>query len=104
MATTDLETVAGLRAHAVLLQMLLAYEIRQAAHVAMADPEQTARMLADRLAKTMQNADEAMLAGPGASLSAADRSAMAEAVRREIDRIVSGTISRLAAPAAGQPV
>lgn len=104
MAANELETIAALRAHTVLLQMLLAHEIRQAAHVAMADPEQTARQLADRLAKTIQHTDEATLAGPGAPLSAADRAAMVEAVKREIDRIVNGTISRLAAPAAGQSI
>jgi len=98
MATDAFETMAGLRAHALLLEMLLAYEIRQAAHVAMADPEDTARRLAEGLAKALRAMDEPTLAGPGAPLSTADRAAMVAAVKREIDRIVGGTIARLAKP------
>jgi hypothetical protein len=72
------------------LERLIAYEIRQASHVAMADPEQIARRLADKIQHT-----DADLEGGGASVSAADRAEMVAAVRREIDRVINGTISRL---------
>jgi hypothetical protein len=88
--------IAGLRAHALLLEMLLAYEARQAAHVAMSDPEQIARRFANHLAERIRLADEATLAGTAASLSAADRGELVAAVKREIDRVVSGTLARLA--------
>ena len=97
MAKHDLEMMAGLRAHAVLLEALLAYEIREAAHVAMADPEQVARRLADRFAEAIQKTDQAALAGSDAPASPADRAAMVAAVKREIDRVVNGTVARLAA-------
>ena len=95
MEKNDLEMIAGLRAHALLLETLFAYEVRKAAQVAMADPEQTARRLADRLAERIQHTDDAALAGPTGPLSTADRATMIEAVKREIDGVVNGTISRL---------
>jgi hypothetical protein len=93
---TDIETIACVRAHALLLEMLFAYEVRQAAHVAMSDPEVTARRLADRVAERISHADDATLAGWAAPLAAVDRAELAAAVKREIDRVVSGTIARLA--------
>jgi hypothetical protein len=92
----ELEITAALRAHALLLEMLLAYEVRQAAHVSMSDAETTARRLADRLAERLEHTDEATLAGPAVSLSGADRSELAAAIKREIDRVVSGAVARLA--------
>lgn len=93
---TELETIARLRAHALLLEMLLAYEVRQAAHVAMADPERTARRLADRFAERIEHTDDATLVGSAAPLSAAVRGELVAAVKHEIDRVVSGAIARLA--------
>jgi hypothetical protein len=96
VAEREIETTACLRAHALLLEMLFAYEVRQAAHVAMADPEQTALRLADRLAERIDHTDDGTLVGPAGALSPADRAAMAAAIKRQIDRVVKGTISRLA--------
>jgi hypothetical protein len=93
----ELEVTAALRAHSLLLEALLAYEIREAAHVAMVDPEQVARRLADKFSSAFRQADDALLGGAEPALSAADRTALATAVRSELDRVVNGTIARLAA-------
>jgi len=90
----DLEMTATIRAHALLLEALLAYEIREVAHAAMTSPEQVARRLGDKFVEGIRQTDEAKLAGEA---SAAERATMVAAVNREVDRVISGTIARLAA-------
>ena len=91
----DLEMTATIRAHALLLEALLAYEIREVAHAAMASPEQVARRLGDKFAEGIRQTEASKLIGPEAS--AADRATMVAAVNREVDRVISSTIARLAA-------
>ena len=91
MRKTDIDILGALNAHAFLLEVLLAASITQGARAAGADPAESGRASAGKLA-TLGVGD---LVRPPPQLAVQDHQLLIEAVQRNVNEIMAAAVTRL---------